>query len=51
MRNALEKLDEYRSSGIYPGKNLIFTYETQYSPFDIKGIRKMITLNFLSNSD
>ncbi len=42
LRNALAKLDEYRGSGIYPGKNLIFTYETQNSPLDIKGIRKML---------
>lgn len=42
LRNAVGKLDEYRSNGIYPGKNLIFTYETQYSPLDIKGIKKMI---------
>ena len=27
---------------IYPGKNLIFTYETDKKPLDIKGIRKML---------
>ena len=43
LRNALAKLDEYRDSGIYPGKNLIFTYETRNSPLDIKGIRKILT--------
>lgn len=43
LRNTLAKLDEYRESGIFPGKNLLFTYETRDSPFDIKGIRKMLT--------
>ncbi len=36
------KLDEYRKHGIYLGKNLIFTYETENSPLDIKGIEKML---------
>jgi hypothetical protein len=39
---SLQKLDEYRANGIYPGKNLLFTYETVENPLDIKGIRKMI---------
>ena len=39
---SLQKLDEYRTNGIYPGKNLLFTYETVENPLDIKGIRKMI---------
>ncbi len=38
----LSKLDEYRKNGIYPGKNLLFTYETEDSPMDIMGIRKML---------
>ncbi len=42
LGNALAKLDEYRGCGIYPGKNLIFTYETRNSPLDIKGIKKML---------
>ena len=41
-RDALEKLDIYRTNGIYPGKNLLFTYETEYSPLDINGIKNMI---------
>ena len=40
--DAMEKMDLYRASGIYPGKNLIFTYETEEKPLDIKGIRKML---------
>lgn len=39
---SLQKLDEYRANGIYPGKNLLFTYETVENPLDIKGIRKMM---------
>ncbi len=42
LANSLHKLDEYRRNDIYPGKNLLFTYETLENPFDIKGIRKMI---------
>lgn len=38
----LHKLDEYRNNGIFPGKNLIITYESSESPFDILGTRKMI---------
>ena len=37
-----EKLEEYRKNGIYPGKNLLFTYETETHPLDITGIRKML---------
>ena len=42
LAKTLQKLDEYRTNGIYPGKNLIFTYETEALPLDIKGIRKML---------
>ena len=38
----LRKLDEYRRNGIYPGKNLIITYEAEGSPLNIKDIRRMI---------
>ncbi len=48
MNKTLLKLDEYRSHGIYVGKNLIFTYETTYSPLDIKGIKKMVREIMLS---
>ena len=41
-KDAMEKMDLYRASGIYPGKNLIFTYETDEKPLDIKGMRKML---------
>ena len=41
-RDTMEKMDLYRASGIYPGKNLIFTYETEDHPLDISGMRKML---------
>lgn len=41
-RECFYKLDEYRNSGIYAGKNLIFTYETATNPLDIKGIKNML---------
>ena len=43
---ALHKLDEYRKSGIYPGRNLLFSYETEETPLDIKGIRDMLKWMF-----
>ena len=39
----LRKLNEYRRNGIYPGKNLIITYEAEGSPLNINEIRQMIT--------
>ncbi|XME02285.1 hypothetical protein QYZ88_016690 [Lachnospiraceae bacterium C1.1] len=41
-KSNFKKLDEYRENGIYLGKNLLITYESEESPLDIKGIRKMI---------
>jgi hypothetical protein len=42
------KLDEYRENGIYLGKNLLITYETEESPLDIKGIKRMLKSLFIS---
>ena len=42
-----EKMDLYRASGIYPGKNMMFTYETEEYPLDISGARKMLSEVFL----
>lgn len=36
------KMDEYRASGIYLGKNLLVSYEVGESPLDLRGIRKML---------
>ena len=38
----LIKLDEYRRNGIYPGKNLIITYEGDECYINIKEIKQMI---------
>ena len=46
--NCFRKLDEYRINGIYPGKNLIMTFESSQNPLDIKGIRMMIKDIFCS---
>jgi len=43
----LAKIDEYKSSGIYLGKNLILTYESDKNPFDVNGLKKMLTEVFL----
>ena len=41
-RRNLRKLDEYRKNGIYPGKNLIITYEGDGSYLNVKEIREMV---------
>jgi hypothetical protein len=46
VKHNLEKLDQYRANGIYLGKNLLLTYETEDSPLDISGIRRMIKAIF-----
>ena len=38
----LIKLEEYKRSGIYPGKNLIITYEAEGCFLNIKDVRKMV---------
>ncbi len=48
-KNNLKKLDDYRDSGIYLGKNLLITYETIDSPLDIRGIKKMLKTIFYSD--
>ena len=42
---AISKLDEYRKNGIYPGKNLLITYESRESYLNIKEIRNIEKLN------
>lgn len=41
-RRNLRKLDEYRRNGIYPGKNLIITYEADGSYLNVKEVREMV---------
>lgn len=38
---ALQKIEVYQKAGIYLGKNLIITYETEETPFNIRQIKKM----------
>ena len=42
LRKNLSKLSEYMRNGIYPGKKLIVTFESQFIPFDARSVRKMI---------
>lgn len=44
----LRKLNEYCRNGIYPGKNLIVTYEADGSPLNIKDIRQMVKEMFFT---
>ena len=46
-RGNLIKLREYAESGIFPGKNLILTFETDYAPLSMKVIRDMVKKLFL----
>ncbi len=38
----LIKLNDYSKSGIYFGKNLLMTIETEYCPLNIKDIRENV---------
>lgn len=38
----LKKINDYRHNGIYSGKNLIITYESEGCPLNIRDIEKMI---------
>ncbi len=42
VQKNLDKMDDYRENGIYLGKNLLITYESETHPLDIKGIKKML---------
>jgi len=48
-RRNLRKLNEYRRNGIYPGKNLIVTYEEDGSYLNVKEIREMVKEILISN--
>ena len=41
-RENLQKIGEYTHYGIIPGKNLIFSFEAQGSPLNLRNIRKMV---------
>ena len=42
------RINEYRKSGIYPGKNMIITYEADGSSLNIKDIRQMVKEMFFT---
>lgn len=42
-RENLQKIGEYAQNGITLGKNLIFTFEAQGSPLNLKSIRSMLS--------
>ncbi|MBR3032471.1 MAG: hypothetical protein IKH92_05580 [Clostridiales bacterium] len=41
-RAAMKKISEYSKSGIFIGKNLILTFETEYEPFDPELFRENV---------
>ena len=41
-RAAIRKIESYEKNGIYPGENLILTFETQQNVLDFKIIEEMI---------
>ncbi len=45
--NAVSKLHTYISNGIYPGINLITTYETKDNPIDTNMVEEIIKFYFL----
>ena len=42
MKNAVFKLEEYQRHGIYPGKQLICTFETKNRPFNVTAAKSLI---------
>jgi len=45
-RKTLKKIDDYIKSGIYPGRQLILTYETKANPLDIR-VAELLYREFL----
>lgn len=41
-RNAVKKINTYIRNGIYPGENLIITYETTHDVLDMRVVEKMV---------
>ena len=42
FQDAMGKLAMYSQNGIWPGKNLIITYETKQLPIDVKMVEELI---------
>ena len=49
-QNTFTKLQLYISHGIFPGTNLITTFETSNNPLDIQTVERIIKQNFLEES-
>ena len=47
-QKAIQKLHTYEKNGIYPGKNLIVTFETPQAPFDVRLTENMIAANMMT---
>lgn len=41
-RNAIRKIETYEKNGIFPGKNLILTFETSRDVLDMKVVQKLV---------
>lgn len=46
-QNAILKLEEYAKNGIYPGKNLLVTFETSQQPLNMKIVEDMLKESLL----
>ena len=42
VEKAIQKITTYEQNGIFPGENLILTYETKKNPLNQKTIMRMI---------
>ncbi len=47
----LIKLADYAKNGIYVGRNLLLTFETDYAPLDLVQIRKMLKYVFRTSAE
>ena len=41
-KSAVRKIDTYQKNGIYPGENLILTFETSDIPLSTRTIQEMV---------
>lgn len=41
-QNAIKKIESYIKNHIYPGKNLLFTFETSQKPLDMRVVEQML---------
>ena len=43
LERALSRINDYEREGIFPGKQLLVTYETRLKPLDTKLLKKLLT--------